>query len=174
MQDAMEYINLAGILLLGAGFLWKNRMRHVIRTLGWLLMGIYWLSRVPHYLDIDDQFNALGAGLAMPIFSFLAYHEFMSYRWDDDYPPLRFVAGAMFIAGLGYSLFQFIPELGRIMIIIVAHQSVWLANLPGYDFSVGAVTNEGASIVGVPIMIVLECTAIQAYFIAGAFLVGCR
>ena len=174
MAQAAELINLAGLLLLGAGFLWRDRKAHSLRMIGWVLVGLYWFFRSFDYLSHDDQFNALGAGLALPIFCFLGFHEFQSFKWDDDYPPLRFVAGAMFIAGIGYSLVQNVPEFSRVMIDIVAHQSVWFANLGGYDFAVGEVTSEGAYLVGVPIVIVLECTAIQAYFIAGSFLFGCR
>ncbi len=174
MQDAFEPLNIAGIILLGAGFLWKARKGHLLIMSGWFLQGFYWVVKAEEYLAHDDQFNAFGAAMALPVFSFLAFHEYLSHKWDDDYPPLRFVAGAMFIAGLGYSLFQYIPELGGIMIELVAHQSVWLANLGGYDFAVGEMDADGARIVGVPIMIVLECTAIQAYFIAGSFLFGCR
>jgi archaeosortase A (PGF-CTERM-specific) len=174
MVQAAELINLAGLLLLGAGFLWKDRKAHPLRMTGWVLVGLYWFFRSFDYLSHDDQFNALGAGLALPIFCFLGFHEYLSFKWDDDYPPLRFVAGAMFIAGIGYSLVQNVPEFSRVMIDIVAHQSVWFANLGGYDFAVGEVTSEGAYLVGVPIVIVLECTAIQAYFIAGSFLFGCR
>ena len=174
MEQAIEILNFAGLLLLGAGFLWKDRNAHVLRMLGWVIVGVYWLLRAPYYLGEDDQFNALGAGLALPIFCFVAYHESRSYKWNDDYPPLRFVAGAMFIAGMGYFLIAVIPVLSQLMIGVVAEQSVWLANLAGYDFSVGEVTPESAELIGVPIYIVLECTAIQAYFIAGAFLFGCR
>ncbi|MBA3045725.1 MAG: archaeosortase A [Candidatus Thermoplasmatota archaeon] len=171
---ALESLNIAGILLLGAGFLWKDRRAHLLRSVGWTLEGIYWFSRTSEYFSGDDQFNALGTIMALPIFCFLAYHEFNSYKWNDDYPPLRFVAGAMFIAGAGYILVQHVPAFSNFIIELVAHQSVWLANLGGYEFSVGSMGYEGVSLVGVPIMIVLECTAIQAYFIAGAFLFGCR
>jgi archaeosortase A (PGF-CTERM-specific) len=173
-MDILDLVNLSAILLLGAGFLWKDDRAHILRLAGWFLEGLFWLSRVTVYLAEDDQFNALAAATALPIFWFLAYHESKSFGWKDDYPPLRFVAGAMFLVGLGYFLIGHFPPLSRFMIEIVAHQSVWLANTAGYDFAVGAVTDEGAHLIGVPITIVLECTAVQAYFAAGAFLFGCR
>ena len=174
MEHAIDIFNFAGLLLLGMGFLWRDRGAHILRMSGWAVVGLYWFSRAPTYLGGEDQFNALGAGLALPIFLYLAFQEYKSYQWDDDYPPLRFVTGAMFIAGMGYFLIQNVPVLSRMMIEIVAHQSVWLANLGGYDFGVGAVGTEGAALTGVPIVIVLECTAIQAYFVTAAFLFGCR
>jgi len=118
--------------------------------------------------------NALGAALALPIFLFLAYHEWRSYQWDDEYAPLRFVAGALFITGIGYFIVGNIAEVREFLIETVARQSVWLANLAGYDFGIGAVTSEYTELTGVPIQIILECTAIQAFLVAGAFLFGCR
>ena len=173
-MQPLELLNVAGIILLGAGFLLRDRSAHLLRMGGWGLVGMYWFLKSGDYLAADDQFNALGAALALPVFGFLAHHEFMSHKWDDDYPPLRFVAGAMFIAGSGYLLVQNVPAFSMAIVRVVAHQSVWLANLGGHDFAVGEVTTEGAFLTGVPIMIVLECTAIQAYFITGAFLFGCR
>ena len=170
----MDMINLAALLFMGAGFLWKDNRAHLLRMSGWLLEGIYWLTKVPEYLGENDGFNALGAAMALPIFWYLAYHEFNSHRWNDDYPPLRFVTGAMFIAGMGYFIIHHVPAVSEAIITAVAHQSVWLANLPGHDFSVGDINSERAQLVGVPIMIVLECTAIQAFLAAGSFLFGCR
>ena len=173
-MELLELLDLVGLLLLGAGFLWKDRRAHALRALGWMLVGVYWLMRAPGYLAEDDQFNALGAALALPIFCYLGYHESQSFRWDDDYPPLRFVAGAMFVAGLGYFVIAHYPPLSEVLIGITAHQSVWLANLSGHDFGVGEVDANNAVLIGVPIIIVIECTAVQAYLVAGSFLFGCR
>ena len=173
-MEILDLLNLAALILLGAGFLWKDRQAHLLRVSGWSLEGLYWLTKAPYYLGIDHQFNALGAAAAFPVFLYVGYQEFQSYEWNDDYPPLRFVAGAMFFAGMGYFLIAVFPPLSEFMIGLVAHQSVWLANLGGYDFGVGEITPESAKLVGVPISIVLDCTAIQAYFVAGSFLFGCR
>ncbi len=171
---AFEALNLIALLLIGAGFLWKDRRCHILRAAGWVLLGLYWLSRASGYLLEDDVINGLASILAMPIFGFLGFHEVRSYQWDDEYAPLRFVAGAMFIAGLGYFIIGNVPWTSTLLITVVAHQSVGLANLFGYDFGVGAITPESAQLVGVPIEIIIECTAIQAFFVAGAFLCGCR
>ena len=169
-----DVLNLAALLLLGAGFLWKDNRAHLLRMTGWLLEGIYWLGKVPEYIGHDDGFNALGAAIALPVFWYLAYHEFNSNKWNDDYPPLRFVTGAMFIAGMGYFIIDHVPLVSEILIGVVAYQSVWLANLFGYNFGVGDINPERAELIGVPIMIILECTAIQAFLVAGSFLFGCR
>jgi len=177
-MEPLDLVNFAALILLGAGFFWRGRKAHVLRSTGWLMLGLYWLTRAPGYLAEDDLFNALGAAMALPVFGFLAYHEFFSYNWHDEYPPLRFVTGAMFIAGMGYFLLDNIPALSRALIETVARQSVWLANLGGYDFGVGLTDEYGTHLTqsGLPfsIIIVLECTAVQAYFVAGSFLFGCR
>ncbi len=176
---ALEIVNFAGLLLLGIGFFWKDRRCHLVRTAGWILLGVYWISKVPGYLGEDDPFNAFGAGLALPIFLFLAFHEWRSHKWDEEYQPLRFVAGATFVAGMGYFLIDHVPVLSKILIDVVAHHSVGLTNMLGYNFTVGQVTADAAGnfIAPIPeagINIILECTAIQALFVAAAFLFGCR
>ena len=80
----------------------------------------------------------------------------------------------MFIAGMGYFIIDHVPAVSEILITIVAYQSVWLANLAGYNFGVGDINPERAQLTGVQIMIILECTAIQAFLVAGSFLFGCR
>jgi len=171
---AWELFNLAALLSMGAGFFWKDRRCHLLRALGWTMLGLFWLAKLPGYIDAGDTVNGLGSALALPIFLFLAYHEGRSYQWDDDYPPLRFVCGAVFIAGMGYAVVGNVPPLREAFIEVIARQSVWLANLPGYDFGIAAVTPDYTQLSGVPINIVLECTALQAFLVAGAFLFGCR
>lgn len=171
---AWELLNLAALISMGVGFFWKDRRCHILRTFGWTLLGIHWFVKVPGYIDHADTVNALGAALALPIFLFLAYHETRSYKWNDDYAPLRFVAGALFIAGMSYFIVGNIAEVRQFIIEIIARQSVWLANVAGYDVGIAAVTTEYTELTGVPIRIILECTAIQAFLVAGAFLFGCR
>ena len=173
-QLLLDVLNLAALLLIAAGFFLKDRRCHILRAFGWVLFAVYWFSKVPGYANANDWVNGAGAFLALPIFSFLAYHEYMSYQWNDEYPPLRFVAGALFVAGMGYFVINHVPAIRELLIGVVAHESVWLANLFGHDFGISSITSEGAYLTGVPIVIVLECTAIQAFFVAGAFLFGCR
>lgn len=171
---AFEIINLAALLAMGVGFFWKDRRCHLLRLFGWAALGTYWVIRAPEYFAHDDMVNGLGAALALPIFLFLAYHEYRSYQWDDDYPPLRFVAGALFIAGMGYFIIGNVPQVREFLIDVTAHQSVGLVNLFGYNYGVEGVTSESAALNPGPIHIILECTAIQAYLVAGSFLFGCR
>ncbi len=171
-----ELLNLISLLLLGIGFFWKDRRCHIARALGWAGLGIYWLTKATPYLAHSDWINGLGSSMAFPIFLFLAYHEWKSYEWDEEYHPLRFVTGAMFIAGISYLLIGNVPIIPKIIIGTVAEHSVWLANLFGYEFWVEGVTSTGAPLGGhgINITIVLECTAIQAFLVAGSFLFGSR
>jgi len=171
---ALELLNAAALIAMGIGFFWKDRRCHLLRAFAWTALGIHWVAKVPEYYAHSDAVNGLGAALALPIFLFLAYHEYRSYQWNDEYPPLRFVAGALFLAGTGYLIIGHVPIVRQLIIESVAYQSVWLANVFGYDFGVGMVTTEFTTLTGVPIQIILDCTAVQAFLVAGSFLFGCR
>ncbi len=173
---ALEIINLIALLLLGIGFFWKDRRCHIARALGWAGLGIYWLTKATPYLSHSDWVNGLGAAMAFPIFLFLGYHEWKSHEWNEEYYPLRFVTGAMFIAGISYLMIGNVPIIPKILIGVVAEQSVWLANVFGYEFWVEGITSTRAPLGGheTDIVIVLECTAIQALLVAGSFLFGSR
>ena len=172
----LESVNFLALLMLGIGFFWKDNRCHLVRAMGWAGLGMYWITKAFPYFAENDWVNGLGAAMALPIFLFLAFHEFRSYQWKEEYHPLRFVTGAMFIAGMAYVLIDNVPVVAEVFIGIVAEQSVWLANVFGYDFGVLYITPEGAPLTGhgTNIIIVLECTAIQALLVAGSFLFGSR
>ncbi len=172
----LESVNLLALLMLGFGFFWKDNRCHLVRAMGWTGLGLYWVTKALPYFEHSDWVNGLGAAMALPIFAFLAFHEFRSYQWEEEYHPLRFVTGAMFIAGLAYVIIGNVPMVPEFLIGIVAEQSVWLANVFGYDFGVMYITPDGAPLMGhdTNIVIVLECTAIQALLVAGSFLFGSR
>lgn len=181
MAAVFTIINVIGLLALGIGFLWKDRRCHILRILGWSGLAIYWGGKAPGYFEVDDIINGLGAAMAFPIFGFLSFHEWRSWKWDEEYHPLRFVTGATFIAGMGYFLVGQLPVIEKLLVDVVAHHSVALANLSGYGFTAGEVILDSEGIY-VPILrdgptwihIILDCTAIQAIIVAGAFLFGCR
>ena len=130
-----EILNFISLIMLGIGFFWKDRRCHILRMVGWIGLGIYWLSKASPYLAENDWVNGLGAAMALPIFLFLGFHEYRSYKWDEEYYPLRFVTGAMFIAGMAYVIIGNVPIVPEFLIGVVAEQSVWLANLFGYNFA---------------------------------------
>jgi len=89
---------------------------------------------VPAYLNAGDPVNSLGAAAALPVFLFLAYHEDLSYRWNEEFQPLRFLAtGAFWAAGI-YFVVDRIPAISSGLIDVVAGSSdgdvFWWRNLP--------------------------------------------
>ena len=187
---ALDLLLLISLCLLGAGLASKRRWNHLARAVGWFGFGIYWGLQAPHYWAIDDAVNVLGCLMAMPIFCYLGYHEYLSHKWDDEYAPLRFVGWAMFVGSLGFLIADKVPAISGALIGVVAQQSTWLANVFGYDFGVSGVEYFGnpwfyktdylpenevsAPLVGVDIRIVLACTAIQALLITAAFIFASR
>jgi archaeosortase A (PGF-CTERM-specific) len=187
---ALDLLLLISLCLLGAGLASKRNGHHLLRAVGWAGFGIYWGLQAPHYWTIDDAVNVLGCLMALPIFCYLGYHEYLSHKWSDEYEPLRFVGWAMFIASVGFFVVDKVPAVSGALILAAAQQSVWLANIFGYDFGVQGVDYYGnpwyyktdylpanevsAPLMGVDIKIVIACTAIQALLITAAFIFASR
>lgn len=180
MGLALDAIIFGGIVLFGIGAFWKDRRCHLLRAAAWALFGVFWFVQVPNFLNQGDPVNSLGAAVALPGFLFLAYHEHLSYGWDEEYQPLRFLAvGAFWAAGI-YFLVDRIPALAGGLIDVVAHHTVALLGVFASGYSVGAVDyatgpeifapvmQEGAAVVN----IILACTAIQGITITAALVPG--
>src|SRR5213593_360784 len=118
----------SGIILIGIGVFWRDRNAHAARATGWAMFGLFWFAQVPAFLGEGDPVNTLGAAAALPVFLFLAYHEILSYRWREDYQPLRFLAvGAFWAAGI-YFVVDRVPAISGGLIRAVADQTAFLLN----------------------------------------------
>jgi len=185
---ALDVLLFAGIVLFGVGVFWRDRRAHLARAAAWALFGGFWFAQVPAYLNAGDPVNSLGAAAALPVFLFLAYHEDLSYRWNEEFQPLRFLAtGAFWAAGI-YFVVDRIPAISSGLIDVVAGQTAFLLNGVAPGYTVGAVDfvgNDGlwrvnseeifAPIVrgGQPVVnIILACTAIQGITITAALVPG--
>ena len=183
------------LIIMGAGYAVKTRKNHLLRIVGWLGFGIYWFLQTPHFLAIDDAVNALGCSLTLPLSIFIGYHEYLSYIWNEEYEPLRFVTGATFAAVFLYFIVERIPILSASLIYIVALQSVWLLNLFGLNFYLGNIDYAGNNIwymthfdpnyvINVPVFydginlpivrIIFACTALIAMLAVGSFVFGTK
>lgn len=169
--DIPLFISLA---LLGVRTFWKDRRTHLFGTVGWILFGIFWWTQLPGYVDHSDTFNSFVALFALPVFAFLGYHEYLSYKWDDEYRPLRFVAGATFVAATIYFLVEKTPQLSGPLIKVVSDHSVALLNAFGSNYTSGEPRllygELSVSIIPSTVRIVLACTALQAMTVAGSFI----
>jgi archaeosortase A (PGF-CTERM-specific) len=177
---ALDVLLFAGLVLFGLGAYWRDRRCHLARAAAWALFGAFWFAQVPAFLNAGDPVNSLGAGVALPVFLFLAQHENLSYKWDEEYQPLRFLAvGAFWAAGI-YFLFDRIPALAGGLIAVVADHTVALLGVFASGYSVGPVDYVTGSEIfapvlsgGVPVVnIILACTAIQGITIAAALVPG--
>ena len=169
-MPGFDIIGISALAMLALGRLSGVRKGHLLIGAGWAVFGIYWAMEFPHYISIADFINAVLSIGALPVFLFLAYHEFLSYNWDEDYRPLSFLASVTAGTGIPYFLVKYVPFLSSALIDTVARQSVWIANLFGLSLSVsGGSWVDGeymAHISGVPVSIILACTGIQAILVA--------
>jgi archaeosortase A (PGF-CTERM-specific) len=199
----LEALFVAGMGLFGLGFLWRGRKagpallqdeaKHLYRAAGWVAFGLYWFALFPGYAAEGDLINALGTAVALPVFLFLAYHETLSWRWREEYEPLRFLCGAAFIATVVYFAFDRLIPLSAWYIDVVANHSAGMLGLLGERYAVGPADLAGnlgwyrsnGAEVAVPLLdpaagnrpvvdIVLACTAIQAFAVAAALIFSTR
>ncbi|TLZ60234.1 MAG: archaeosortase A [Methanobacteriota archaeon] len=196
LSIAYDVLLTAGVLLLGIGFFWKDVRAHLVRAAGWSVFGVFWFLHVADYADQEDALNALGAAVALPVFLFVAFHERLSYRWREEYEPLRFACGAAFFASAVYFAFARIPELAARLVQVVADETATLLTWMGYPFAAGPPTCGGVPGTGVAgcengeavmvglfpatkpteplVNIVLACTALQAYAVAASLMLSTR
>jgi len=181
----------AGLVALGVGFLWKKRRCHQFRMAGWAIFAFFWLAQMPSYLLSEDALNSLGCIGAFAAFLFFAYHERLSYQWNDEYEPLRFLAGAAFIASTIYFVVDRIPQLSAWLIEAVTQQTAALLGAANVSYTAGPATLVGnppfyringeeiyaplLNSIGRPVVhIILACTAIQGIAIAVAMILGVK
>ncbi len=151
----------------------KKRHGYIIRIIGWITFGLFWLTQIPHFFSIGDSFNAILCFLGFILFLYFTYHEYLNLKWREYLVPLNYIAGITAVGGLFYYLIERIEPLAKALIYIVALQSVWLFNLFGYNGSVNGfgydlatheyyLPIEGTEYNGLPISIILACTGIQS------------
>jgi len=86
--------------------MYRKKLSHLIMITGFILFGIFWLTQVPHYIEIDDTVNAAMAAFAFPLFLYFAYHEYLNIKWNEELIPTRFFAGVSFVSGMLYYIIE--------------------------------------------------------------------
>lgn len=184
---AADIILLSSLILLGIGYFLKDRRKHHLRSLGWILFGVYWLLHAPYYMEINDGINAFFCVMALPFGLALTYQEYLSYKWEEDFGPLRFWTGVAFVAGIPFFIVDRVPLITGYLTRIVAGQSAWLLNMFGYGYTLGGTDYAGNSLwyktvyspeintriygINQDINIILACTAIQAALLVFAIVI---
>jgi len=167
-----------GLALLGAGFYLKGRPSHLIIASGEILFGIYWLLQVDHFLNTGDVVNAGFSFIGMPFFCFLAFHELLCWKWEEEIVSLRWIAGTSFLGGILYFTVVESTLLTKGLIYIVTVQSTWIltlfsqpTELEKFVFMDGEyglpVSLDGIS----GIRIILACTGLQSMALFAAAII---
>jgi exosortase/archaeosortase family protein len=161
-----------GLLTLAVGYLWVDRRGHLFRILGSLLLATFFIYEVFRIIDEGkDLWNITFTAIAAPVFIFVAWQEYLSYRWDEDNDSLKWIVGTAFIAGLIYYSFDRIPALTAAITWVTAAESIWMGQLFGYgwDMTVGGVIwgpdHVSVDIENANVRIILACTGIEAIVI---------
>ncbi len=161
-----------GLFVLAAGYFWEDRRRHLLRILGSLLLAFFFIYEVFRIIDEGkDLWNITFTAIAAPVFIFVAWQEYLSYRWDEDNDSLKWIIGTAFVAGLIYYAFDRIPVFSAAIIWVTAAESIWIGQMVGYGWhmSVGDVIwgpdHVAVDIVGANVRIILACTGIEAIVI---------
>ena len=171
------------LILIGIGSFVKNRKRYFILFLGWLVFSIYWATQPEflYYKGDGDIINASFCIMGVYFLSYISYHEYLSYKRNEEVKSLDFLSKATFFSGMIYFTVQKIDVLAGILIKVVAEQSVAILNAFGFRAKVGSII-EGLNI-HVPILyfdgqkwresvqIILACTGLQSMAVfTGVFL----
>jgi archaeosortase A len=150
------------LVLLGIGFLIKkDGIGNKIKILGWIVFAFFW-STQPVSLYISeggDVVNAAICIIGVYVLSYLAYHEWLSLKRNENIGCLNWIAGASCISGLVYYVIER-TALQDWMIKVTADQSAWVLNLitgDGIAVGDGIFFNEHYVVT-----IIFACTAIQA------------
>ncbi|HLE47341.1 MAG TPA: hypothetical protein VI818_03510 [Candidatus Thermoplasmatota archaeon] len=179
-------ILVASLVLLGIGFLWRARRRHIARALGFLVFGFYWGTQAMklYVAEEGDFVNAIFAMFGVFFFNYFAYHELVSFKRDEDPRALAWLTGTAFITTGVYFVTHKIQAIAYWLILRVSEETQWLLQA----FGQGTVRCGGVpdgSMIYYPqipeigcdsggyflVQIILACTAIQSMmiFVGGIF-----
>jgi len=161
-----------GLILLLIGFILRNSSYSGwLKISGWIVFAFYWATQPAHlyFGEGNDIFNAVLCILGVFVLFYIAYHEWLSIKRNENISCLNWIAGASALAGIiyfGIERIAFAPwniNLKEWMIERVAEQSTWIL-----DKIIGNATVKGANISldgNYVVTIIFACTAIQAMVI---------
>ena len=150
---------LALILLAAASMVPKtNSSRFVIGGAGWVFLSVYWFLQPGDYLEIQDYVNVFLAVAAGGISLFIAYIMFRARNESHD--VFISLSRASAVGGLLYFLFAEVEFLNTGIISTVTGQAIWLTGK--FGFPVEQVAWNKLAVNGLPVEIILACTAIES------------
>lgn len=168
MIEPLNIILFTGLILLGIGYFVKKKKGKIFNITGYVLFGIYWIFQAPYFLKIADTVNAVFCILALPFFIYMAYHDFVSFKNNEDPGCLRFLSGWIFFAGFVYFLVEKTPALEYGLRYETAYETILLLNLLGINAQQNGIYIYWRDAHAI---LILACTAIQSIMIfLGAFI----
>ncbi|MBC7128193.1 MAG: archaeosortase A [Thermoplasmatales archaeon] len=177
INESIEKINIAttpflflSLFIIGAGYFIKEKTKHVMLCYGWMLFAIYWATQpeILYYKGEGDIVNALFCIAGVYFLSYISYHEWLSYKKEENLASLNFLAGATFVAGLLYFIFEKVDFLAGLLIKIVAEQTASIMNFFGYNVTTGNVIYGINTVVPIyfngheSVQLILACTGLQS------------
>jgi len=161
-----------GLILLLIGFILRNSSYSGwLKISGWIVFGFYWATQPAHlyFGEGNDIFNAVLCILGVFVLFYIAYHEWLSIKRNENISCLNWIAGASALAGIIYFGIERIAiapwniNIKEWLIEHVTEESTWLL-----DKIIGNATVNGANISldgTYVVTIIFACTAIQAMVI---------
>ena len=159
-----------GLILLFIGFIVKkNPQAPWLKIAGWIIFAFYWATQPAHlyFGEEGDIVNAIICIIGVFVLFYIAYHEWLSIKRNEEVSCLNWIAGASAIAGIIYFGIEKSP-VAVSLIYEVAKQSAFVLDLLIDNVTVGS-----PGIYGTPIYhngeyavsIIFACTAIQSFVI---------
>jgi archaeosortase A (PGF-CTERM-specific) len=158
----------ATLLLLGCGyFLNKDKVGKQLKVLGWMLFAFYWATQPAklYITENNDVFNAALCIIGVYALSYIAYHEWLSYKRNEEISCLNWIAGAGFIAGVIYFGIEITPIELWLRQVVASHSGQFLELVTGETVIIGGPNNLFIYYKEAVIYLIFACTAVQAMVI---------
>jgi archaeosortase A (PGF-CTERM-specific) len=157
-----EILWISLILLAVASILPKaHNSRFVFAGVGWIFLSIYWSLQTRTYFEIQDYVNVFLVIAAAVISLFIAYILFQARdKKETSYEVFISLSRAASVGGLLYFLFAEVGFLNTRIISTVTDQAIWVTGK--FGFPVVQVAWNQLAVNGMPVEIILACTAIES------------
>jgi|Deesub1362A_J573_1020465.scaffolds.fasta_scaffold00065_45 archaeosortase A (PGF-CTERM-specific) len=142
----------------------------ILGGIGWILFSLEWITRLPHFLEINDYFNSTVVFLAFIFFAILG----ITILKDKGKNLQTFIDITAFsaLASLIYFPFAISNDLGFSLIAITADLTAKLSNLLG--FGVQRFSENTLVLNDHYIEIILACTGIESMALFAGATLGIR
>lgn len=152
-----------------------RRYSPLVRGVGSLLFGAFWLTQAFTFLDADhfDVVNGAISLLGAILFGFIAVHCYLDFKWDENTKSIGWLMRTAFLTATIYFILEHIPATQGALIYIVAWLTYGVLILSGHDVSMqagfpdagGGLTIPSGDPMDTTIRIVFACTAALALFL---------